>query len=428
MRGQGNTSALWRYLALFGVLVIVFSFSLAVISFLEYGSVTSLRYFLTTTSPSAAGLPSFHQRRDVTTVRQCLRSVQVQRWDVSAVRESCLAATGAVTVDTQRPIRDRVNANNSCCSMFDACQFGIMELLACAPFGNGTDGRTFAFEGDDFNVHCVPRCTCTDLINCKIAVVKAFSSNHFNEAQDGIASIQHHYPAINIIIYNLGLTKQQVKNLTTSCNVHVYDLQYNRYPAHVRSLYNYAWKPIMLGEFSQDYEVIFYGDASVRLVNSRPAIDIMTRQMLKFPFVPGLMWSLPIISLTHDGMLRYLNITLSRKELNTFGHLQAGLWAVWAKEDVKKQLIKPWTDCALHSECIAPNGSGSRCDFELRKKRSNEGIYIGCHRYDQSALSMLLIREYGIGVWKTMWYKEMQGLLGVERFITYHYKVQECPP
>ena len=143
MRGQGNTSALWRYLALFGVLVIVFSFSLAVISFLEYGSVTSLRYFLTTTSPSAAGLPSFHQRRDVTTVRQCLRSVQVQRWDVSAVRESCLAATGAVTVDTQRPIRDRVNANNSCCSMFDACQFGIMELLACAPFGNGTDGRNF---------------------------------------------------------------------------------------------------------------------------------------------------------------------------------------------------------------------------------------------------------------------------------------------
>ena len=418
MRGRGHTLELCRYL---GVLAIAISLLLVFVSFLqEYSSVTSLHYF---TSPTAGQTPRFRQRRDVITVRQCLQNVQL--WDVGAVRASCLTATGA-TNDTHRPIRDRVNANNSCCSMFDACQFGIMELLACAPFSNGTDQRTFSIEGDDSRVRCVPQCTCTDLINCKIAVVKAISSNHFDEAQDGIASIQQFYPAVNIIVYNLGVTKEQVKNLTTSCNVHVYDFPYKHYPPHVRRLYNYAWKPIMVGELSHDYEVIFYGDASVRLV--KPAIDIMVRQMLNFPFVPGLLWSLPIVSLTHDGMLRYLNITLSRKELNKFGHLQSGLWAVWAKEEMKEKLIKPWTDCGLHLECIAPNGSGSRCDFELRKKKGNEGIYIGCHRYDQSALSMLLIREYGIGVWKTLLYKGMQILFGVERFITHHYKVQECPP
>ena len=408
-------SSMLRYLEVFGAVAISFSFSLLLISFLrEYAAV---HYF---TQPAAA-LPRVH----VTTVSQC-KLQKVQLWDVSAVCESSLAAAGATRVDTHRPVRDRVNANNSCCSMFDTCQFGIMELLACAPFSIGTDQKTFSFEGDDSRVRCVPQCTCNDLINCKIAVVKAISSNHFDEAQDGIASIQQFYPAVNIIVYNLGLTKEQVKNLTTSCNVHVYDFPYKRYPPHVRSLRNYAWKPLLLGELSQDYEVIFYGDASVRLL--KPAIEVMVRQMLNFSFVPGMLSRLPIVSLTHDGMLRYLNITLSRKELNKFGHLQSGLWAVWAKEEIKEKLIKPWTDCALHLECIAPNRRRSRCDFELRKKKGNEGIYIGCHRYDQSALSMLLIREYGIGVWKTMANIEIPGLLGVERFITHHYKVQECPP
>ena len=408
-------SSMLRYLEVFVAVAISFSFSLLLISFLrEYAAV---HYF---TQPAAA-LPRVH----VTTVSQC-KLQKVQLWDVSAVCESSLAAAGVTRVDTHRPVRDRVNANNSCCSMFDTCQFGIMELLACAPFSIGMDQRTFSFEGDNSRVRCVPQCTCNDLINCKIAVVKAISSNHFDEAQDGIASIQQFYPAVNIIVYNLGLTKEQVKNLTTSCNVHVYDFPYKRYPPHVRSLRNYAWKPLLLGELSQDYEVIFYSDASVRLL--KPAIEVMVRQMLNFSFVPGKLSRLPIVSLTHDGMLRYLNITLSRKELNKFGHLAAGLWAIWAKEDIKDKLIKPWTECGLHLECIAPNRRGSRCNFELRKKKGNEGIYIGCHRYDQSALSMLLIREYGIGVWKTIANIEIPGLLGVERFITHHYKVQECPP
>ena len=184
----------------------------------------------------------------------------------------------------------------------------------------------------------------------------------------------------------------------------------------------------MIGELAEDYEIILYGDASARM--KKPAFEIVMSTMRKFPFVPGIVWSLPIVSLTHDGMLRYLNITLSRKELNRFGHLQAAVWSVWVTEEMRSRLIRPWTDCALHMDCIAPNGttgSGSgRCDFKLREKNRNEGIYIGCHRYDQSALSMILIREYGIDVWSIMWYKEMNRLFALERTVTHHYKVQQC--
>ena len=83
--------------------------------------------------------------------------------------------------------RDQVNSNNPCCCIFDACQFGLPELLTCAPFGIGTNSRTFRFHSN--NSYFITQCTCTDLINCKIAVAGAFSSNHFNEAQDMVASV-----------------------------------------------------------------------------------------------------------------------------------------------------------------------------------------------------------------------------------------------
>lgn len=361
------------------------------------------------------------QRITIVPVHQCSQNAN----EVSEVNSNCFFTADAGTKHHTYSIRDQVNSNNSCCSIFDACGFGLLELLQCAPFGNGTDKRTFMFHGDDSDTYCNPQCTCTDLINCKIAVVGAFSSNHFNEAQDMIASVQYFYPNIKIIVYDLGLEKGQAENLTASCNVHVEAFPFEKYPEFVKRLGYYSWKPLILGELSQGYEVIVYGDASVRMM--KPAIDIMIPLMLRFPLVPGILWSLPIVSLTHDGMLHYLKITLPRKELSKFGHMQAGVWAIWANESAKAKLIGPWTDCAVHKDCIAPNGSSNApCNMELQKKKGN-GIYIGCHRYDQSALSMILIREFGIGVWPRLWYNEMRGVYGIERQVSHHFKVQVCP-
>lgn len=321
-------------------------------------------------------------------------------------------------------IRDVVNSNNPCCSIFNVYHFGLLELLGCAPFGNGTDSRTFKLHGNDSNTYCLSQCTCTDLMNCEIAVVSAISSNHFNEAQDMIASVQHFYPNLNIIIYNLGLEEKEVENLTTSCNVHVEAFPFGMYPEFVKKLTHYAWKPLIIGELSQEYEVIIYGDASMRMM--KPAVDITIPLMLKFPFIPGALGGMPIVSYTHDGMLRYFNLSLSRKELKAFGHLQAGLWALWAKS-AKSKLIRPWTDCAVHKECIAPEGSVKKgCRWELKQK--GNGIYIGCHRFEQSALSLILIREFGIGVWHRLLYlqNETHGAFKVLRRVSHYFNISTC--
>ncbi len=46
----------------------------------------------------------------------------------------------------------------------------------------------------------------------------------------------------------------------------------------------------------------------------------------------------------------------------------------------------------MHKECIAPQGARlGPCNFNIKP----ETAYAGCHRYDQSALNVILIREFG---------------------------------
>ena len=51
--------------------------------------------------------------------------------------------------------------------------------------------------------------------------------------------------------------------------------------------------------------------------------------------------------------------------------------------------MKPWLTCALAEECIAPPKSRFSGCFESRAPKTT-----GCHRYDQSALSILMDRMF----------------------------------
>lgn len=62
-----------------------------------------------------------------------------------------------------------------------------------------------------------------------------------------------------------------------------------------------------------------------------------------------------------------------------------------------------WVDCAQHEECIC--GRDKPCNFSIPDGTQ----FIGCHRHDQSALSLLAILNWGnnkvvkkscSGVWK----------------------------
>ena len=84
-----------------------------------------------------------------------------------------------------------------------------------------------------------PRSVCKQLVNDKIVIASAISSNHFEEVRDMIASVHYFYPSLHIIIYNLGLTNLENDTLESYCNVHVRQFNFSKYPDFVRDLRTY---------------------------------------------------------------------------------------------------------------------------------------------------------------------------------------------
>ena len=110
------------------------------------------------------------------------------------------------------------------------------------------------------------QCTCLNIFYCKLVVVTAISSNHYNEAQDMIASVQKFLPSTKLILYDLGLSEEQKGKLHQYCNVEVRPFVFEKYPPHTKNLKLYTWKIFIIKEVAGEYEVIFWGDSSVRVI------------------------------------------------------------------------------------------------------------------------------------------------------------------
>ena len=272
-----------------------------------------------------------------------------------------------------------------------------------------------------------PNCTCIDFMYCRFVFVTAFSSNHFIEAHDMIGSVHQFLPNTKIIVYDLGMNDEQRSKASTYCNVEVRKFDFDKYPPHVKNLMNYAWKPLLAEDAMKDHELISYGDSSVRMKSSnmKPAFQ----SLLKFPFLSGAPLTGyyaggAMISFTHDGMIDYFNYPPSR---SIMGHLpygvQGGSWLLWGNSIGRKRILDLWVDCALHVECIAPEGA----KLQGCSGPTTGGRYVGCHRFDQSAINLILVKEFGIHVQDSAVNTHITGpLIRINRANTNFFTVRMC--
>ena len=256
----------------------------------------------------------------------------------------------------------------------------------------------------------------------RLIFVTAFSHNHFAEARDMIASTQRCFPEKRIIVYDLGLAPIQKKEVKNYCNVELRTFPFNKYPPHVKNLFKYAWKPIIVKEVSLEYDVIMYGDASLRIQSCNMTSALA--YLFKFPYLNAKPVDYRAIQYTHDGMIQYLRYPASRGAIAELITLQGGCWLMWVNEVTQKKLIDPWVDCALHQECIAPDGATLwPCYFTS----IHDGHYVGCHRFDQSALNLIVAREFGLdGYWRAINEKISRQLWKVEKYPTKVYNISVC--
>ena len=245
------------------------------------------------------------------------------------------------------------------------------------------------------------RTNCIDIMVERLVIATGISSNHYQEAMAGmIGSVQRMMPKTKIIVYDLGLTVEQRDNVSRTCGVELRTFNFTKYPDHVSpgTLNNFAWKPLIAAELSKEYEVIMWGDSSVRLLEPLQKHVFPHFLDVELPFVGTLAYAV-IVQMTHNKTLEYLNV--SRESMKGLRTIQGGCWVVWFN-DKTKRLLNSWVDCALHKECIAPEGSKKGpCNQRKLGLTRNDVNYCGCHRFDQSALDVILFRDFGKTIWKT---------------------------
>ena len=200
-------------------------------------------------------------------------------------------------------------------------------------------------------------CTCVDYLYCRLAVVTAISSNHFQEVQDMIRSMQVNVPKTKIYVYDLGLTEYQRKNLSDYCYVEVRIFPFKKYPPHFATLStSEAWKPIIINDLAKEYDVILYGDASLRI--HKPVKNNVIPYLMDFPYVAGPPASHSVIAVTPPEMYNYLGLNLTRKQAlkampNEFA---STMMCVWVNHLMREKFLNYWVDCALHQQCMSPKG------------------------------------------------------------------------
>ena len=321
--------------------------------------------------------------------------------------------------------------NAKCC---DAISGAVLEQI-CASSG--------------FTMHNYgpPECTCVDYFYCKLVVVSSVSSNHFEEIKDMIASVQTHMPNTTLIVYSLGLTDTEEQVLRSYCNLELRIFDFDKYPSLSYSrqdLQKYGWKPLVVQEVSDEFEVILYFDCSIRLMS--PINGTLLRHLIlsRPAFLIGSLVGkkcatphLPIVSFTHDVMLKYLfpkksqDLPGLRQELAVWGHIQSGCWLMWFTSEVREKILNNWVDCALHEECMAPkDASIFGCRQNFIDEYGPKGKFIGCHRYDQSSLNLIIYREFGLSSIDHICHSFVFEFFLVKREPTHLYKeiciIKEC--
>ena len=178
-----------------------------------------------------------------------------------------------------------------------------------------------------------------------LVCLTAVSDNHFRESQDLFKSVRRCLPGKRFIVYDLGLNSRNREQLLRNyTNLELRPFPFNDYShlPHVRNLYSYAWKPIIIDRVSKEYDVIMYGDASLRMISCD--MTAAFEHLLKFPILNTHPISHHAIEFTHDGMIEYLHYPKARIDIAEITTLSAGGWLMWTNSFLKRKLIEPWLD------------------------------------------------------------------------------------
>ncbi|RMZ93725.1 hypothetical protein BpHYR1_010804, partial [Brachionus plicatilis] len=191
-----------------------------------------------------------------------------------------------------------------------------------------------------------------------------------------------------MFIYDLDLSSSEQLRIKKLCNKSCFIRSFkgDNYPDHVVEEKIKAYKPIIIQEVLNEYGAIIWIEPPNVFVSNKSDLFLAKSQkngLLAWPQAQ------PVSQMTHPTMFRYLN---SKQRDYFFVHmLDTSQFIIYNNKEIHQKLMLPWVKCALKASCIAPPGSKySGCNFTRRPFFR----YSGCHRYEQSAFSIIAALLY----------------------------------
>lgn len=147
---------------------------------------------------------------------------------------------------------------------------------------------------------------------------------------------------------------------------------------------NYAWRPIMLQLMLEEFGSVMYMEPMTRFKTGNSPNHLRIRGTKNY-FLWDSIKFVSLIAYTEAGMFSYFNE--SRCAFMDSSLLNSEAMVFFRTKTTWDELMKPWLKCALTPECISPPYSRYSGCIELREPKTT-----GCHRFDMSALSIILNR------------------------------------
>ncbi|CAC5421064.1 unnamed protein product [Mytilus coruscus] len=213
-------------------------------------------------------------------------------------------------------------------------------------------------------------------------IVTAANSKDFEAVKQLVVSLQKFYPDKKIYIFDLDLTDRQRRHLMAACNVRIREFWSNLFPDFVSVWNHYHWKPLIIQTALAEFGHIMWINPGFVAIS--PAImDVFKTSADHHVKVLGQNSPHTTHAVTHRQMYKYL--PTDRKKLYHTPHMEIFALILHNSENVIEKFMKLLVACAMEPKCLAPQSAKWKCDFDFSGKE-----YADCHRYDESAINILL--------------------------------------
>nr|CAD7596667.1 unnamed protein product [Timema genevievae] len=201
----------------------------------------------------------------------------------------------------------------------------------------------------------------------------------------------HFLPNHTTLIYNLGLSQYGLQMLQANCNSSrcvIVNFDLELFPSHVEEERLHAYRPLVIQDALNKAGVVLFLECDHRLVSGQ--LELLVKQATEEGGVVSWATYHPTSSLTHPKMFDYFQTTA--ESFLFLPMVEASTLLLVNVEGVHAKIMLPWVQCALTQDCILPIGAQSGgCRFNKKPQYR----YSGCHRYDGSALNIVLGLYFG---------------------------------